>query len=319
MDGDLITPICDNEYVLKGSEISSTTLDNDVTSFDGKEVFELKKSPPFEDNTNDLKYASIRKEYSQDFSTNTSIEMGESSFGSYVTTEDTTKHHDEYKDEVVQIPKDKNENNSFYETLLNKNMNDNNSNNNKSNSKSKKGGVKSVESCIKDRQLPTYSPERSSFQGSRASHMFRKWITCKTANTNETAVVVINKRKGSRISTVSSFSENISNENDVELICKEQKFADFEKSFNGKMGSKKSKEESKSNTTKTYGAAYKPVNGPNCSQCGRQFNPEKLYNHMKYCRGMKAMAKSTNSRPRPTTSTPFSPSSASQETFLLDK
>lgn len=28
LDDDLITPICDNQYVLKGSEISSTTLNN---------------------------------------------------------------------------------------------------------------------------------------------------------------------------------------------------------------------------------------------------------------------------------------------------
>ncbi|KAJ0623247.1 hypothetical protein HanIR_Chr01g0029711 [Helianthus annuus] len=33
LNDDLITPICDNEYVLKGSEISSTTLNNGTSSF----------------------------------------------------------------------------------------------------------------------------------------------------------------------------------------------------------------------------------------------------------------------------------------------
>ncbi|KAL0374068.1 UNVERIFIED_CONTAM: hypothetical protein Sradi_3322500 [Sesamum radiatum] len=38
-------------------------------------------------------------------------------------------------------------------------------------------------------------------------------------------------------------------------------------------------------------AAYKPIKGPNCSQCGKQFKPEKLHAHMKSCKGMKALSK----------------------------
>ncbi|KAL0410978.1 UNVERIFIED_CONTAM: hypothetical protein Slati_3687500 [Sesamum latifolium] len=41
-------------------------------------------------------------------------------------------------------------------------------------------------------------------------------------------------------------------------------------------------------------AAYKPIKGPNCSQCGKQFKPEKLHAHMKSCKGMKALSKASN-------------------------
>lgn len=314
LDEDLITPICDNEYVLKGSEISSRTLNNDIISYGEKEV--SKSSSPFEVKVEDPKYPSIEKEYPQDFSTNTSIEIEESSFGSNVTTEDTTKNQDEDKDErEVQTLKDNIKNNSFYETLLDKNTNNNNNSNSKS--KSKKGGNKSVTSCFEAPPSPTYSfGKPSRFLGSRASHMFRNWITCGTANAHETAVVVVNRRNGSRTSRVSLDSENNGKEYNMGQICKEQKLRGFEKSFDTKDGSKKSKKED-SNSFKTFPPAYKPVNGPNCSQCGRQFKPEKLHTHMKYCRGMKGLAKSTNPSPKPNrnTATPYSPST--DNTFYL--
>lgn len=151
----------------------------------------------------------------------------------------------EYKDEkVAQSPKDKNKNNSYYKTLLNKNINDNN---NKSNNKSKKGDNKSVTSFFKAPLPPTYSFTKSR----RKLHMFLNWITCGTANTDEKSVVVINKRKGA----VSSVSEN-----NMGKFCKERKL----RGVDVKSGSKNSRQED-SNNIKTSGAAYKPVNGPNCS------------------------------------------------------
>ncbi|PWA98175.1 hypothetical protein CTI12_AA021450 [Artemisia annua] len=318
LDEDLITPICDNEYVLKGSEISSKTFNNGVSAYSEKEVFELEKSSHFEVNLEDPKYRSAEIEYALDFSTNTSIEIEESSFGSNVTTEDKAKviinNQDAYKEEeeeeMEHIPKDKNGHNSFYETFLNKNTNDNNYNNNKC----MKSGNQRVKSYFKA-PLPSYSlGESGRLSSSRALHMFRNWITCGTNDTHEKAVVVINKRKGVRTSTVSSVSEKTSEENNTGPTYKEQEFRDFEKNYNGKTGSKKSKNDSRN--YKTSAAAYKPVNGPNCAQCGRKFNPEKLHKHMQYCRGMKAFAKSANSRPKPKISTPSPPHLGR---FLLDK
>ncbi|KAI3826894.1 hypothetical protein L1987_00954 [Smallanthus sonchifolius] len=200
----------------------------------------------------DPNYPSMRKEYSLDLSTNTSVEIEESSFGSNVTTEDTTKNQDGNNDkQLTQTQDEKNEDNSFYETFLN----DNNNNNN-----SKKGCDKSETGCFKTALSPTYSFRKSG----RKSRMFRNWITCGTANTHEKAVVVINRRNGSRSSTVSSVSEKNGKENNREQICKEQKLRGFEERFDTNDGSKKSKKDDSGNL-KTYGAAYKPVNGPNCS------------------------------------------------------
>ncbi|KAK1413374.1 hypothetical protein QVD17_35146 [Tagetes erecta] len=308
LNDDLITPICDNEYVLKGSKISSTTFefDNDINSFEDKEVFELKTSPPFEGNT---KYPSMRKEYSTDFSTNTSIEIEESSYGSNVTTEDTTKNLDDHKDkQLTQSLDDKYENNPFYETLLNEKTDDNNNNNNNTNSNSNNNN-KGESGFVKAALSPTYSFRKSG----RRSGMFRNLISCGTANAHEKALVVINKRNG-RISYV---SEKNGKESNMRQICKEQKLGGFEKRFETNDGSKKSKKED-SGKLKTFAAAYKPVNGPNCSQCGRQFKPEKLHNHMKYCRGLKAMAKSTNSRPKPKATRPHSPSKSMDAFFLTN-
>nr|XP_043611042.1 protein SOSEKI 1 [Erigeron canadensis] len=307
LDEDLITPICDNEYVLKGSQISKTTSNN------VNEDFEPKSSSPYEVITNDQKYPSTRKEYSLDFSTNTSTNIEESSFGSNVETEDTIKNQDEYKDEeVVQNLQDKNENNSLKERLLNKNANDYNENNNKN----KKSGIReSVTSCFKVSPSPTTSFRKSN----RASSMLRNWITCGTTSTHENAVVVNSKRHSSRIFSTVNCKEN----NTGRQLCKEQTFKEYEKSFDGESRfnkNKSKKEKDDSNNVKTFPAAHKPFNGPKCSQCGRQFNPEKLHSHMQYCRGMKAMARSASSRAKTKTSRPYSPSTTpSLHTLLLEK
>ncbi|KAG0464295.1 hypothetical protein HPP92_020364 [Vanilla planifolia] len=41
-------------------------------------------------------------------------------------------------------------------------------------------------------------------------------------------------------------------------------------------------------------AMYKPVAEPNCSQCGRPFKPEKLHSHMRSCKALKEKARSRN-------------------------
>lgn len=240
-----------------------------MSAYSEKEVIELEKSSHFEVNLEDPKYRSAELEYALDFSTNTSIEIEESSFGSNVTTEDKAgviiKNQDDYKEdeeekeEMEHILKNKNEHNSFYATFFNKNTNDNNYNNNKC----MKSGNQSVKSYFKA-PLPSYSlGESGRLSSSRALHMFRNWITCGTNDTHEKAVVVINKRKGVRTSTVSSVSEKTSEENNMGPTYREQEFRGFEKNYNGKSGSKKSKNESCN--YKTSAAAYKPFNGPNCA------------------------------------------------------
>ncbi|GJX30973.1 ribonuclease H-like domain-containing protein [Tanacetum coccineum] len=108
------------------------------------------------------------------------------------------------------------------------------------------GHAREFRLVIQEAPLPTYSlGESGRLSSSRALHMFRNWFTCGTNDTHEKAVVVINKRKGVRTSTVSSVSEKTREENNMGPTYKEQKFRGFEKSYDGKSGSKKSKNESR--------------------------------------------------------------------------
>ncbi|KAH0726195.1 hypothetical protein KY284_002060 [Solanum tuberosum] len=52
-----------------------------------------------------------------------------------------------------------------------------------------------------------------------------------------------------------------------------------------------SKNKSEFGSRRSVSANYKPIHGPNCSQCGKPFKPEKLHAHMKSCKGMKALSK----------------------------
>ncbi|KAI3681267.1 hypothetical protein L6452_36057 [Arctium lappa] len=301
LDEDLITPISDNEYVLKGSQISFITFSDDLSSYDENEVSKPKNSHPFKVEIVDPKVPLATKvqENLIDLSTKTSFEIEElPSFGSKTSTEDTTKQQEDYKfvaatkHEEMQNQK-KTEINSFLETFLNKNKND---------SKSKKG-VNQKETCSsKASPSSNYSfGKSSSYSGSGASHMFLNLITCGVVDINESVVTVMNRRKNGK-------KENVKGKN-IGQVVKGDKLGGSERfprdhwtTFvqqreSRKEGSKSSFNIGDSNyNIKTFPAAYKFRNGPYCSQCGGQFNPEKLHTHMKSCRGMKALAKAAKSK-----------------------
>ncbi|XP_024993129.1 protein UPSTREAM OF FLC-like [Cynara cardunculus var. scolymus] len=293
LDEDLITPISDNEYVLKGSEISFITLSNDLSSYGEKEVSKPKNSHPFKVEIVDsrIPLATKAQENLIDLSTKTSFEIEElPSFGSETSTDDTTKHQEDYKfvtatkHEEMQNQK-KIEINSFLETFLNKNKND---------SKSKKGDNQKGSCSSKASPSSNYSFRKSSsYSGSGASHTFLNLITCGIVDTNESAVTVMNQRKnGINTMNASSKKENQEGTN-IGQVVKGETLGGSER----KEGSKTSYNLGSSNySIKTFPAAYKFGNGPYCSQCGRQFNPEKLHTHMKSCRGMKALAKAAKSK-----------------------
>ncbi|KAK2988075.1 hypothetical protein RJ640_002016, partial [Escallonia rubra] len=306
LDEDLITPISDNEYVLKGSEIVPTNFDTALCSYGEKE-----KEPPRqkEPNNPEQKAAKIEEhpEKPMDMSMKASCEIEEESppFGSETSTltEGSPKlEEDKHSDTTTKEQKlehydqkDKVESPSLYPTFLNKNK------------KSKKHGITGSSS-----PAPSTSPasEASYFAKSRsysngASHMFRSLITCGAVDTKDTAMVMINRRNKAGLNTPTNNKPLI---NTAEIF-KGEKWGGYEringnqkqqqnserKSWEGvKKGSKKNMKSEGSNK-KTVSAAYKPVNGPNCSQCGKPFKPEKLHAHMKSCRKMKALAKGTKS------------------------
>ncbi|KAL4563661.1 hypothetical protein LXL04_027706 [Taraxacum kok-saghyz] len=303
LDEDLITPIADNEYVLKGSEISSISITTDLTSNSTEEedMSKPKSSLSFKIDIKDPTIPSEKEPEvnSINSSTKTSFEIEElPSFGSETSTEDTTKQQDQedyqflgsYKQ--AQIPNQKKtELNSFFDTFLNKNKNDN--------------------TIKKDRNPKETTSSKASpslnksFGSMGASHMFLNLITCGIVDTNESAVTVVNRRN-----STSSSRTNLDSRKDKNMgqIVKGDKVGGSERISrvhwptleqqreSRKEGSKKSHNLNDSNDFKTFTTRYKFVSGAYCAQCGKQFTPEKLYTHMKSCKGMKALIKATKSK-----------------------
>ncbi|KAI7755146.1 hypothetical protein M8C21_026016, partial [Ambrosia artemisiifolia] len=260
-------------------------------------------SPPFKVDVKDSKIplAKELQDNSISSSTKTSFEIDElPSFSSETSTEDTTKQQEDYhfvdttKHEEVQSQK-KTEVNSLLETYLSKIKNDD---------KIKKSGSQKETNCSKASHSSNYSFEKSrSYSGSGATHMFLNLITCGIVDTNDSAMTVIKRKDG----TASMMNVSSANQKNIDQVVKRDNFGGSQKVSRGhwttleehkdnrKEGSKTSHNISDSNNKKAIPAAYRFINGPYCSQCGRQFNPEKLHAHMKSCRRLKALTKAARS------------------------
>ncbi|CAK9144788.1 unnamed protein product [Ilex paraguariensis] len=302
LDEDLITPISDNEYVLKGSEILSTTSNNADHSYDGKKT-SMQKEPPLEDHEakpHKLSSKDINGEHPEakmGVTTKTTCEIEEDSpsYNSETSalTDDSIKLEDdnrldtakrEITDEQSHTFED--DSSSFYSTLLN--------DKNKKGNGDKPGNIGTPASS----KSSSFRIRRSYSGG--ASHMFRSLITCRAVDTDESAMVMINRSNKASL--------NIPANKGYSKIIKGEKLGGSErifgtpwnqqqhsrrKSCDGVEDKRKNKK-SEFSKDKTVSAAYKPINGPTCSQCGKQFGPEKLYTHMKSCRGMKVFAKGSS-------------------------
>ncbi|KAA8515740.1 hypothetical protein F0562_018649 [Nyssa sinensis] len=306
LDEDLITPISDNEYVLKGSEVVSSASANDLHTY-GEKKGSMQKEPPFEIDTKYHKLSSEKANQQHpetiiDGSTKASCEIEEESppFGSETSTltDDSMKHSSDTNKEETYEESDKfeNSNSSIYSNLLTKQT----SNNNKNNNKKASTPVSSMSSSPW-----SHSPfTKSKGHSGGASQMLRNLIKCGTADINESATV--NRRRRNKKVSVNKQS------NSMAEICKAEKLGgssermfgtpwnehrhSARKSFDGVKGTKNNRK-SEMSDQKPVSAAYKPVNGPNCSQCGKTFKPEKMHTHMKSCRGMKASAKGASPAP----------------------
>ncbi|KAF8403962.1 hypothetical protein HHK36_012070 [Tetracentron sinense] len=283
LEDDLITPISDNEYVLKGSEIFATPFG--PCSYDDKKLASInQKPPPLE--VEDEHHQSSKEETIQvnpetktDISTKSSSEIDEESgpFDSETSTltEDSIKLEDErYSKTSKQEIQEASENYSSpsYLSLLRKKKN--------------------------TEKTKSPSPSSSSFAKSKsyssgASQVFRNLLTCGAVDTKDSALVMVNR--------VKKTSMKSSNKHDTkaEILAGSGTGRIFGSVWNQQRNSprkssdgvKSSKTKSESKNQKTVSAVFKPVGGPNCSQCGKEFKPEKMHTHMKSCRGLKALAK----------------------------
>ncbi|RDX69541.1 hypothetical protein CR513_51334, partial [Mucuna pruriens] len=152
----------------------------------------------------------------------------------------------------------------------------------------------------KDDQNKTNSPDsslstipssssQSSFtkirsNSTRVSNGFHNWITCGTVETNDAALVLMNPAQN-------NFSKELNNipERKAEICRGDKLGVSARKSFDGEE-TNRSRKKLGELINQTF---CKPFGGPTCSQRGESFKPEKMHKHMKSCKGMRALGKST--------------------------
>ncbi|XP_022637021.1 uncharacterized protein LOC106760568 isoform X1 [Vigna radiata var. radiata] len=325
LDDDLITPISDNEYILKGSQIHTTPFATTPSLEEKKpvvcdihaekmcpqlQVVEDKEHHQQQHQQPPLSLAEEESQIQPDQNSKTnsptkgSSEISQdslvfSSDRSSVTDDDSSKVEEEKHLEITtgsEMHQEKLETcslPSLYHNLL-----------------SKKG-------THKDDQNKTHSPDsslstistsssQSSFtkirsNSTKVSNIFRNWITCGTVETNDAALVIMNPAQ----TKISKEPSNIP-ESKAE-ICKGDRLGGSERCFRTSWGHQDQKQqygarksfdgEETNRSRKKLGdllnqSSSKPFGGPICSQCGKSFKPEKMYKHMKSCKGMKALGKS---------------------------
>ncbi|XP_042515925.1 protein SOSEKI 1-like isoform X2 [Macadamia integrifolia] len=249
VDDDLITPISDNEYVLKGSEIYSVPFG----FTDARPCGEKKASTE-----NPQKKMEVSPKTSEEIEIVTDEETSEPFESERSTTTDESMKSNARKPE-------KEENNSEKNT-----------------EKTKPPLTHST--CF----------SKSKSYSSGTSYVFRNLLTCDVVDTNESAIMTINR--------VNRTTKNASNEAG---FCKAETMGGSQRIFGNAWDQQPRQQNSRKSFTgvktpksmnelanqKKNSAACKPIVEPNCSQCGKAFKPEKLHSHMKSCKGMKSLNK----------------------------
>ncbi|XP_051140990.1 protein SOSEKI 1 [Andrographis paniculata] len=272
LDDDLITPISDSEYVLKGSEISSTIDPPEADSSYNEKIEQPSSSPCLQE---DKKATHKSHNSSDSVSPKSSSQIEESSqtFGSETST--LTEDHDSIKLETASASPAKQEQQrqrppSFPLPSF-----------------PAKNTAKKSDETKGSASSPSSTKSKKGTSSSSSSSIFRSLITCGGVHTHDSAVVPINKPKKPSDRDEANSAEICKRDSS---FCGSQSQRVFgtpcwtQQQWNGRKSFDGARNDSSSRT-----AAYKPaVAGPTCSQCGKTFRPDKMHSHMKSCKGMKA-------------------------------
>ncbi|GAA0151647.1 hypothetical protein LIER_10325 [Lithospermum erythrorhizon] len=285
IDEDLITPISDNEYVLKGSQISSSTTSTS-TPQDSEECFSMQKEGLVQEPNHSLS-REIKKEQPE---RKLSSEIEEESPKSTLT-DDSMKSEEDAKNSETGL--NDGDDSSFSSSTLNLNL-------------FRKKPKKTTHRVTMKKTKPVSSEKsfaKSKTHGNNhgASQIFRSFINCRTVNTKDSVVPPAN-RKLNEPSSNNSYDVEAKKNESAQICRSDDKLLGGSQRIDRKkypwekpqIVSRKSCD-GVTETTAFCGprssfAAYMPVSRPNCSQCERKFKPEKLHSHMKSCKGIKAAA-----------------------------
>ncbi|XP_073136883.1 protein SOSEKI 1-like [Henckelia pumila] len=299
-DDDLITPISDNEYVLKGSEIASPMI-NDHTV-----LIEKERSCLDEDQKATSEYQYQNQSHSSaHISTKSSSEIEEEYpvFGSEASTltDDSLSALEAHKSTI-------NNTDGIKQDKLDEKPSRNGKMDNIPKKRSNKVKIINDDKITKhaasisinaaSAAQPNFSKSKSCSHGA-SSNMFRNMMSCGAIDTDDSATVTINKSHRPFFNICSTDEKNV---HSAETRKGDRKIGPPHRIYNtpwhqqqwsGRNNgvlkdSTEDKEESKGHS-RSSAAAYKPIYGPNCAQCGKPFKPEKLHAHMKSCKGMKAL------------------------------
>ncbi|KAG6792649.1 hypothetical protein POTOM_001801 [Populus tomentosa] len=332
LDDDLITPISDNEYVLKGSEILAPPANPFVGSADGEKQehtgveFVENKAQNHEQRPSPnqiCKDTTSRNTSSTEISTVTdnSIEEEEEE---EEKEEDACKRNNSRDQEQID---NKVEHSSFYTIFLGKS---------KKNQDKRKDNTSSIEKMGSPISFPSPSSSQSTFTKSKSystgtSKVLLNLITCGAVDTNDAALILQSQKNKNKYKPIDTTAGHICKGeelggsarvfgtpwNQVQQQRQHNTANARRKSFDGARGSKK-QQHSGFGSPKVVSPAYKPVALPTCSQCMKSFRPEKLHSHMKSCRGLKVLAKAASTYVEKTPSPSRNPvDSASEDGYFL--
>ncbi|KAL5760595.1 hypothetical protein ACOSP7_019109 [Xanthoceras sorbifolium] len=318
LDDDLITPISDNEYVLKGSQYTCSHgahHEKKTCVLRNDQPVEVEEQPPQKEEIVDPKVGIPLNTSSEIYQDSPLFNVSDSRS---TLTDDSTKLLEEHTSKQTTSEQNDYNNSSspFYSNLLNNKTKDgSHKNDNNKNDMEKTGtsdsSFSSSSSYVSPKSSQTHpfaSKSKTTFSnGASKSNMLRNWIKCGAVDTNDAVLVTVNRADKTSPST----DKSITNLPDCRTVINhdgnklggsgrvfgtpwnnqhhQQQQYSSRKSFDGVRSSKKKQYEFGS--PKPASGVYKPVGGPTCSQCGKSFKPEKLHAHMKSCKGMKALAK----------------------------
>ncbi|XP_073224416.1 protein SOSEKI 1 isoform X2 [Cicer arietinum] len=305
MDDDLITPISDNEYVLKGSQIHTTPFEKKSCQVQVEEDKQKnqKQKPSLSEEESQIqqeKNDSEKNKLNQVSSEISQDSLVFSSDRSSVTDDETSK----VEEEKLLIKEGNNEKSnekfeafsfpSLYHNLMSK--------------KGKKDGHNKIDTPPDSSfSTPSSSSSQSSFSkirsnSTRVTSVFRNLISCGTVETNDASLILRNTAH----KIVPKEPNNMLAKGGE--ICKEDKLGGSARCFgtpwnyhdqNEHYGSaRKSCDAEEPNRSRKKLSELlnqtpcKPFGGPVCSQCGKSFKPEKMHKHMKSCKGIKGMGTS---------------------------
>ncbi|KDP20371.1 hypothetical protein JCGZ_05254 [Jatropha curcas] len=291
LDDDLITPISDNEYVLKGSEIFPA-----ISFDDDKKVSMLKNDKNVQVGNQIDDNQLQEKQESPDPSriripTKAPSENYEGPPIFIFSSEESTSSDDLITKQEQDESKQGMDNfESLSSSCFRSNplLGERNKKNKKTNIKEYNDSSSSIEKMDSLSSPFSLSPQsqfaKSKSHSTGASKMLRSLMTCGAVDTKDAALVAIN------VYSPSLNKADICSTRVLGTSWSQQQQYNSRRSSDGAKNSEK-KQQSRFSNPKEVPAAYKPVGAPTCSQCGKSFKPEKLYTHMKACKGMKTSAK----------------------------